>query len=103
MMQTICTVVFEICGPLSILSLFAIGSYLYRKRVYTLWQLRTSFMWPQLIVRYRDHTRETQGYTGIWYYVAIMSILLSVISVLYLFSASVIVPLIEKIRMPTTP
>jgi hypothetical protein len=98
MMEKLFDYIFSIFGPLSILSMFVIGFYLYRKKLYTAWQLRMTFFWPELIIKYRDHTRQNEGHIGIWYYVAIVSILLSVISILVLFSFQTLIPLIKKIR-----
>jgi dolichol kinase len=97
-MKNMLNIIIDIVGLLSVISLFAIASYLHRNKLYTTWQLRTAFFWPELIVRYRDHTREHQGRTGIWYYVAIGSIILSLLSILCLFSLQVLIPLIKKIR-----
>lgn len=89
-------IVFEIFGPLSVISLFVIGSYLYRKRLYTAWQIRAAFFWPELIIKYRDHTKQVLGHIGIWYYIIIVSIALSLVSILSLFSIEVVIPLIRK-------
>jgi hypothetical protein len=51
-------------------SLFVIGLYLYRAKVYTWLQLRFNFMWPRIIFEYRDHTRKFTGKTGYWFYVS---------------------------------
>ena len=98
MMEKLFDYIFTIFGPLSIFSMFVIGAYLYRKKLYTAWQLRMTVFLPELIIKYRDHTRQNEGRIGIWYYIAIVSILLSVISILALFSFQVIVSLIKKIR-----
>jgi hypothetical protein len=89
MMGKVADWVFVICFPLALLSLFAIGMHLYRARLLTVWQLRTTMFWPQLLVRYRDHTRQTKGRTGTWYYLAIVSLILSLTAILYEFAVNV--------------
>jgi hypothetical protein len=82
MLEKILGIIFDIFSPLSVISLFAIGAYLYRKKVYTAWQVRTAFYWPQLIFDYKNHTKKTMGHIGIWYYVIIASIALTLSSII---------------------
>ena len=81
---------FAICGSLSVLSLFAICHYLYRHQLFTIWQLRTTLEWPSLIAKYRDHTRTNLGHVGIWYYVVIVSLALSLVSIIGLLVIEVL-------------
>ncbi len=74
-----------------LLSLFAMGYYLYEAKVYTYMQLRFTFMWPRLIFEYRDHTRKFLGKTGKWYPVckisfSVLSVSLLILSSKYLLS-----------------
>ena len=85
MTEKIFEIIFELFGPLSVISIFAIGFYLRRNKLYTVWQLRTTLFLPELLTKYRDHTKLTHGHTGIWFYVAIVSIVLSFISIFFLF------------------
>jgi hypothetical protein len=94
-MEAVFDRVFAICGPLSVVSVFAICYYLYRRRLYTIWQLRTTLAWPSLITRYRDHTRANRGRVGLWYYVAIVSIAGSVVSILALFLIRVLAVVVK--------
>ncbi len=90
MIDKILDMVFEISGPLSIISMFAIGTYLYKNKVYSVWGLGTAFLWPQLIVDYRIHTKKNLGHVGIWFYVVAVSICLSLVSALVLFALNVL-------------
>lgn len=85
MTENIFEIIFKISGPLSVISIFAIGFYLHRNKLYTTCQLRKTFFWPELLIKYREHTRSTHGHTGIWFYVAIVSLVLSILSVFSLF------------------
>ena len=42
--------------------------------------------WPQMIIEYRDHTKTNVGHIGIWYYIFILSAILSLISIFVLLS-----------------
>ncbi len=95
MTENIFEIVFRIFGPLSVISIFAIGFYLYRRNLFTAWQLRTAFFWPELIIKYREHTRKTRGQTGIWFYLCIISIILSVMSIVGLLVVQVILPVLQ--------
>lgn len=95
-LENLFEIVLGLFGPLSVIAVFATGFYLHRKGLYTIYQLRTAFFWPELLGKYRDHTRATQGRTGIWYYVTIVSIALSLVSVLSLFFIQVLLPFIRK-------
>ncbi len=68
-------------GPLFLISMFAIFSYLLRNKIFTLWELRIEgCFWPNFLIKYREHTRVTYGRTEIWFYVAIVSLILTIIS-----------------------
>ncbi len=77
---------FAVACPLSIVSMFGVGDYLYRERLYTLTQLRCCMFWPFLLLEYRDHTNQTRGRVGLWYYWTIISILTSVGAILLLLA-----------------
>ena len=96
MTENIFEIIFKLFGPLSVISIFAIGLYLHRNKLYTTWELRTTLFWPELLTKHRDHTRFTHGHTGIWFYVAILSIALSVISIFILFLIQALIPLIKR-------
>lgn len=83
-------IILEICGPLSILSIFVIATYLYKNKVCTGWEIRTAFLWLQMIVDYKDHTKKNLGHVGIWFYVFIVNIILSLLSILALVMTNII-------------
>jgi hypothetical protein len=62
--------------PTVLFSLAMMGCYLVRSGVYTVWQLRTKLLWPEIIFEYRDHTRRHLGKVGIVYYVFLVAMLL---------------------------
>ena len=96
MIENIFEILFKVFGPLSVISIFAIGFYLHRNKLYTVWQLRTTFFWPDLLNMYRNHTRSTHGHIGIWFYVAIISLLMSAISIFVLLLVQALIPLFKK-------
>jgi hypothetical protein len=96
MIENIFEIIFKLFGPLSVISIFAICHYLYRNKLYTAWELRTMLFWPELFTKYRDHTKLKHGRTGIWLYIAIASLVLSVISVISLFLIQAFIPLLKK-------
>lgn len=96
-MEKLFDVTFKVFGPLSVISIFAIGFYLYRKKLYSMWELRTTFYWPELISKYRSHTKTAQGHAGVWYYIAMVSIIMSMLSIFGLFSLHILLPLMKKI------
>jgi hypothetical protein len=67
-------------GAIFLISLFAMSDYLYRKKIYTWWQLRFNFMWPRIIFEYRDHTKKYSGKEGIWYNISKVSFIILVIT-----------------------
>jgi dolichol kinase len=87
--EDLADVVLVVSFSSAMLSLFAIALRLHRARLYTLWQLRTVMFWPELLVRYRDYTRQTTGHTGVWYYLAIVGIVASLACILYAFASNV--------------
>lgn len=96
MTENIFEIMFKFFGPLSLISIFAVGFYLHRYKLYTVWELRTTLFWPELLIKYRDHTKSTYGHTGIWFYVAIISLVMSIISILALFVVQAFIPLLKK-------
>ncbi len=80
MTMTIVDKIASIFGPLLIISMFAIGYYLWRNKLYTIWEMRSSPLWPNFLVAYREHTKLTKGHIGIWFYIAIVSLILSLVS-----------------------
>jgi hypothetical protein len=66
--------------PLTLVSVGMMGRYLVQNRVSTWWQLRTTLLWPEMIFKYRDHSRRHRGRTGSWYYVFSVAIILVVLA-----------------------
>jgi hypothetical protein len=85
-MKEIINIITTVSGLAFIASLFAMSAYLYRAKIYTAWQLRTTFMWPKIIFEYRDHTTKYTGKKGIWYNICKVSFFLLVVT----FIASVV-------------
>jgi len=74
--------IITISGTISIVSFFAIGLYFLNRNIYTCWEFRRKLLWLEVIYQYRDHTRKNAGNVGIWYYILLISILITIISVL---------------------
>lgn len=68
-----------ISGPLVIFSVFGMWSYLVRKGIWDAWE--HFFMWPRIVIDYRNHTRERSGSIGIFYYVFTVSLVMTILSV----------------------
>ncbi|MHA2088964.1 MAG: hypothetical protein ACW972_11855 [Promethearchaeota archaeon] len=79
-MRDLLPYIIEVSGLLSITSLFAIGFYLKRNKIYTLKQLRRKVLWPEIIFQYRDHTKIYSKKTGSWFYIFSCSILILLLS-----------------------
>jgi hypothetical protein len=77
--QEIAEKMIAISGPLVIFSVFGMWSYLVRKGIWDTWE--HFFMWPRIVVDYREHTKERSGRTGILFYVFSTSLVVTVISV----------------------
>jgi hypothetical protein len=90
-MTEVLNVVSTISGLTFITSLFAMSAYLYRAKVYTAWQLRTTFLWPRIIFEYRDHTEKYSGSKGIWYSICKVSF--------FILLGTVIVSLVPQILL----
>ncbi|MBU2622750.1 MAG: hypothetical protein KKD92_10575 [Proteobacteria bacterium] len=69
-MTEILNVIITASGLIFLLSFFAMASYLFRAKVYTMWQIRVNPLWPRIIFEYRDHTKRYSGKIGIWYYIS---------------------------------
>jgi len=91
-MGNIINMLVGIFAPLMLLSAFMITLYLKRQKLYTPWQIRTSFWWPDLIVKYRSHTKEKKGKVGVWYYLFIVSIAITALSIV----VSLILHIVDK-------
>ena len=81
-MKEIISGIIYVSALIFLASIFAIGAYLYRAKIYTTWQLRTTFLWPKIIFEYRDHTKKYQGTKGIWYGICKVSFLVLFAAVL---------------------
>jgi len=75
-------VMIGIVGPVMILSLLSMGSYLVRRKIYTAWELRKNILWPTIAFSYRDYTRKHFGKVGILYYVFCISGVVTTLAIL---------------------
>jgi len=96
MVEKVLNSMIDVFGPLAVVSLLAIAFYLYRHGIYGVWHLSIAFNWPELVSKYRDHTRMTKGKTGIWYYVLSLSFPALIVSIVSLFVLHIIQAIGEK-------
>ncbi len=81
-MKTALDILTTISFSVVIISAIAMSFYFLSQGIYTYWQMQWKILWLELIFRYRDHTKKNIGRVGTWYYIFLVNIFISIISIL---------------------
>lgn len=85
-MKTDLDIVTTLSFSAAIISVIAMSFYFLNRGIFTYWQMQSKILWLEIIFRYRDHTRKNIGHVGFWYYIFLVSIFISIISIFIEFA-----------------
>ncbi len=78
----ISSLLLNIFGPLTVISFFCIVFYFRSEKEYTLTQMQLNPLWLNLVGEYKKYTKKKNGRIGFFYYLFLVSITISIISIL---------------------